>query len=1211
MIVLALMLTAGGGWAGLTLLRNLGILLAAVPLASLLAGWLIALTARPRPQLTDPGDVHVGEKAVWQLAVTVRLPRWVPLWVIWRVGDARFTIPVVAGGCAIFCTPSRRGVLRAAAETLTCYDPLGLARVRIPLRVNGDLLVLPHPLPPPPEAAAVTAAAAPDAAAGAPGRRGRGTPGLVQSGELRDYRPGDALSSVHWRQSARVDRLLVVDREHERRRPLRLRLDVRADAYAAVPRQSPSAAAGFEEAVSRAAGLIEAWARAGHDIELRLGPERHRTDGAHSIALLRRLATATATAPHTDTATVGALAGGGDAPAADTAYGRAADAMPQRDADVVITGAAADPPGLPAPGGVVLTADPDSAAPVPPAAPDPGVAAPAPTAPESVPAASAPAPRAAPSSRPELRTARGQPLAAALIVVGLWYLAVTALTPLFTPAPWASRSLAVAAATMLIPALVRTALPERAGFACTLGLVGGTGTVWWCSRGTGQAQAWLADPVTQLRAFGTILRNGVAPLATGGALGFALCLFTLLLAWACALMSAGGGDRCGATGLAPAAALLAPGIVLGVRPDDAVVFAAGAGVLALILTAAPVPVLGTGRARRRGGAARAGLGLLGRAFGSLAGAAAVTALAVALTGVAVSRLPAAPARMWSWNVSGAGGADVTVPDTTLTLGQDLVRGSAATAFEYSTEAVPEGASLRFTLAVIRDLDGEVWEPLDDPGPTGADSLVAPTGSDTLTAGAALAAAGVQVAEVRSGDADLPRIHISIRNLASSRLPLAQSTALVTAEDGEDTAAGRAALDPTQWAWVSGTSTVIARGAEATGGSSYTAVGWNAVAGVDGSPQIFPPYAAAAAAPDSLAAYTDTPPGTDMIAATARDVVEAAGLGGVDADPAARAAALAAWFHTGDFVYDETAPGSFDADTTSTPVDTVNSFLIERHGYCVHYAAAFTLMARSLDLPTRIAIGYASRGGESTTTVSGRELHAWPEVWFDGVGWVAFEPTPGGAGARADTGLDAQPAPTAQETGAGASVPASPTPAAEEPAGATATPGAGGAAVADGRSGHHALWAVGAVTIGLLLAGPALARAWRRRRRLGRIRDGSKPAGAAWEELRDTATDLGLWGPAGRADRGPRARTQEALAEYLAAVPGLDADARRALAQVADAVVAESFADRVEGAGADDRSHRRRLARLVRTGSAGLGRTTSASRRLRARLLPASLWRRPR
>ena len=53
------------------------------------------------------------------------------------------------------------------------------------------------------------------------------------------------------------------------------------------------------------------------------------------------------------------------------------------------------------------------------------------------------------------------------------------------------------------------------------------------------------------------------------------------------------------------------------------------------------------------------------------------------------------------------------------------------------------------------------------------------------------------------------------------------------------------------------------------------------------------------------------------------------------------------------------------------------------------------MLRTLGIPARLAVGYAE--GETTETeinftVRRRDSHAWPEVYFNKVGWVEFEPT---------------------------------------------------------------------------------------------------------------------------------------------------------------------------------------------------------------------------
>lgn len=82
----------------------------------------------------------------------------------------------------------------------------------------------------------------------------------------------------------------------------------------------------------------------------------------------------------------------------------------------------------------------------------------------------------------------------------------------------------------------------------------------------------------------------------------------------------------------------------------------------------------------------------------------------------------------------------------------------------------------------------------------------------------------------------------------------------------------------------------------------------------------------------------------------------------------------------------------------TSKDYLEEFLLRtRVGYCQQFATAFALLARHLGYPTRVAVGFLP--GETdvatpdTYVVSGNETHAWPEVLFQGYGWVRFEPTP--------------------------------------------------------------------------------------------------------------------------------------------------------------------------------------------------------------------------
>lgn len=80
--------------------------------------------------------------------------------------------------------------------------------------------------------------------------------------------------------------------------------------------------------------------------------------------------------------------------------------------------------------------------------------------------------------------------------------------------------------------------------------------------------------------------------------------------------------------------------------------------------------------------------------------------------------------------------------------------------------------------------------------------------------------------------------------------------------------------------------------------------------------------------------------------------------------------------------------------------TTEEFLFDvRSGYCEQFASAFAAMARSLGIPTRVAVGYTWGSWDPQRqqyVVRGHHAHAWPEVYFEGVGWILFEPTPGRA-----------------------------------------------------------------------------------------------------------------------------------------------------------------------------------------------------------------------
>jgi transglutaminase-like putative cysteine protease len=131
-------------------------------------------------------------------------------------------------------------------------------------------------------------------------------------------------------------------------------------------------------------------------------------------------------------------------------------------------------------------------------------------------------------------------------------------------------------------------------------------------------------------------------------------------------------------------------------------------------------------------------------------------------------------------------------------------------------------------------------------------------------------------------------------------------------------------------------------------------------------------------------------------------------------PYDKALALQNWFRN-EFAYDTTVQSGHSDDA-------IISFLRIRRGYCEQFAGTFGVMARALGLPSRVAVGFTKGElqADGLYHVFGRNAHAWPEVWFDGIGWVLFEPTPGrGApGSESVTGVPESQDETPAEPGTG-------------------------------------------------------------------------------------------------------------------------------------------------------------------------------------------------
>jgi transglutaminase-like putative cysteine protease len=112
-----------------------------------------------------------------------------------------------------------------------------------------------------------------------------------------------------------------------------------------------------------------------------------------------------------------------------------------------------------------------------------------------------------------------------------------------------------------------------------------------------------------------------------------------------------------------------------------------------------------------------------------------------------------------------------------------------------------------------------------------------------------------------------------------------------------------------------------------------------------------------------------------------------------ADPFAKALAIQDYLRSPAFKYNLDVPG------LSRGGNQLRRFLLEvREGYCEQFAAAMAAMARVVGIPSRVAVGFTSGVPVGDHwEVGSKDAHAWPELYFPGVGWVRFEPTPRGDG----------------------------------------------------------------------------------------------------------------------------------------------------------------------------------------------------------------------
>jgi hypothetical protein len=255
-----------------------------------------------------------------------------------------------------------------------------------------------------------------------------------------------------------------------------------------------------------------------------------------------------------------------------------------------------------------------------------------------------------------------------------------------------------------------------------------------------------------------------------------------------------------------------------------------------------------------------------------------------------------------------------------------------------------------------------------------------------------------------------------------------------------------------------------------------------------------------------------------------------------------------------------------------------------------------MMAREVGIPSRVAVGFlpGERVEGNTWEVSIRDMHAWPELFFAGYGWVRFEPTPASVTGTAPAWtLPQSDSPSDQESLASAQPSTEASTQSLAPTDQTTT-GPTDVGAGAGLAWQQALIGAGiGLLVLLVLAAPATIRFRRRSARLAGEGAPEDRVEEVWAELRDSVIDYGGSWP----DGSPRT---------IGSTVGdrLDAEESAAIGRVAVLVEQGRYARSLDGSGLDDLPA---MTQQIRRGLA----PTSRWRRIRATLLPKSLLNRPK
>ena len=311
-----------------------------------------------------------------------------------------------------------------------------------------------------------------------------------------------------------------------------------------------------------------------------------------------------------------------------------------------------------------------------------------------------------------------------------------------------------------------------------------------------------------------------------------------------------------------------------------------------------------------------------------------------------------------------------------------------------------------------------------------------------------------------------------------------------------------------------------------------------------------------------------------------------------------------------FTYSLSAPAGHSGNA-------VDRFLFEtRTGYCEQFAGSYALLARLMGLPARVAVGFQPGSmRDGAFSVQDKDAHAWPEVYLEGVGWTAFEPTPaaGNPQAQSYTGVPYTPAlPSGSDSATSTTVAPAPAPGPETIDPSTPLPGEPEADSTTPDEADDGRWAgllsvlrgaapvlAGLAALAALVGGSYWLVAWDRRSR--RRQAGGSPDGRVHMAWLESIEALAL--------TGFRPRPAETVDELLlrlslptgrAALAGVErgTQAHEALRRIGSAVVQTAYTGRNTSAGLADGAEADRV-----TVVQGCRSSLSRRSRLRADLDP--------